>query len=431
MKRRPLYDRSWIAIALLMLSAAAAADENSNPVFKLDQLIATAQRDNKELHAARMSVEAARARLTQGGVLANPRINVGAGSDFAFRNEGAYTASVGISQDFPIAGRLARQKEVARVDIELAQAEILNAQRRLAGEIAANVYRILVLDRQIQVREGLSVVDEKLAKATRSRFKAAEVSELDVNIVSLDIQRLAQERLLLESQRRVLLQSLNLQLGRPSAASLTVEEPLPNLDSLPALETELSKAMAQRPDQHQTVLQIDRAQAQLGLANAKRWEDWTVALGVHQDRQAIVGAPGQPNDRAVLLNLTIPLSLRSRTQGLIDEAAVAVRQSRAQNDALTQQIGSEVAAAHAEAASLQTVYKNYESILLPVVTRNVALAQKGYEQGLVPLLEVIQAQRQEADLRTSALNTLDRYLQTYARLQTAVGNYPLFTDSSP
>ncbi len=414
-----------------MLTAAAGADQGTSPVFNLDQLIATAQRDNKDLRAARMSIEAARARLTQAGALANPRINVGAGSDFAFRNEGAYTASVGISQEFPIAGRLARQKDVALVDIQLAQAEVLNAQRQLAGEIAANVYRILVLDRQIQAREDLSEVDEKLAKATRSRFKAAEVSELDVNTVSLDIQRLAQERLLLESQRRVLLQSINLQLGRPSTGSLTVEEPLPNLDSLPPLDTELSKAMRQRPDRHQASLQIDRAQAQLGLADAKRWEDWSVGLGVQQDRQAIVGALGQPNDRALLLNLTIPLSLRSRTQGLVDEAAVSVRQSRARRDALTQQIDSEVAAAHAQAASLQSLYKNYESTLLPVTARNVALAQKGYGQGLVPLLEVIQAQRQEADLRTSALNTLDLYLQAYARLQTAVGNYPLLTDSSP
>jgi len=421
----------WLATALLMLAATALADEGSSPVFNLDQLIATAQRDNKDLNAARMSVEAARARLMQAGALANPRINVGAGSDFVFRNEGAYTTSVGISQEFPIAGRLARQREVARVDIELARSEISNAQRRLAGEIAASVYRVLVLDRQIQAREDLSAVDEKLAKATRSRFKAAEVSELDVNTVSLDIQRLAQERLLLESQRRVVLQSLNLKVGRPSNASLTVEEPLPSLDSLPPLETELSKAMTQRPDQHQASLQIERAQGQLGLANAKRWEDWSVGLGVQQDRQAIIGAPGQPNDRALLLNLTIPLSLRSRTQGLIDEAAVAVRQSRAQSDALTQQIGSEVAAAHAEAASLQTLFKNYELMLLPVTARNVALAQKGYEQGLVPLLEVIQAQRQEAELRTSALNTLDLYLQAYSRLQTAIGNYPLLTDPSP
>ncbi len=421
----------WYAALAVVFATTAVADMSSNVALNLDQLIAAAERDNKDLRAARFAIDAARARLVQAGALPNPRINLGAGSDFAFRNEGAYSASVGVSQDFPIAGRLARQKDVARVDVDLAQAEILDAQRKLAGEIAANVYRILIVDRQMQARDSLSAVDERLEKVTRSRFKAAEVSELDVNTIALDLQRLAQERLLFQTQRRTLLQSLNQKIGRPVNAPLDVVERLPAIDTLPPLDVELSAALAQRPDQRQASLQIDRAQAELGLANAKRWEDWSVGLGVQQDRQSIIGAPGQPADRALALNVTIPLSLKSRTQGLISEAAVGVRKSRAQSDALTQQIGSEVGAAHAEATSLQILYKNYESTLLPVTARNVELAQKGYERGLVPLLEVIQARRQEADLRTNALNTLDLYLQAYARLRTAVGDFPHPIDESP
>lgn len=423
--------RALCPVALAVFCAAtSAADTSSTIALNLDQLIATAERDNKDLRAARFAIDAARARLVQAGALPNPRINLGAGNDVVFRDEGAYSASAGVSQDFPVAGRLARQKDVARVDVDLAQAEVRDAQRKLAGEIALNVYRILIVDRQMQARDSLSAVDEHLARVTRSRFKAAEVSELDVNTIELDLQRLAQERMLLQTQRRTLLQALNRQLGRPANAPLDVAEPLPAVDTLPSLDAELSAALARRPDQRQALLQIDRAQAELELANAKRWEDWTVGLGVQQGRQSILGAPGQPADRALTLSVTIPLSLKSRTQGLISEAAVGVRKSRAQSDALTEQIGSEVAAAHAEAASLQGLYRNYESTLLPVTARNVELARKGYERGLVPLLEVIQAQRQEADLRTNALNTLDLYLQAYARLRTAVGDFPLLEDDS-
>jgi cobalt-zinc-cadmium efflux system outer membrane protein len=224
---------------------------------------------------------------------------------------------------------------------------------------------------------------------------------------------------------------LNQQIGRPVNAPLDVAEPLPAVDMLPSLDAEMMAALANRPDRRQASLQIDRAEAELKLANAKRWEDWSAGLGVQQSRQSIVGAPIQPADRALAFNVTIPLPLKSRSEGLISEAAVGVRKSRAQSDALTQQIGSEVGSAHAEAQSLQILYKNYESTLLPVTARNVELAQKGYEQGLVPLLEVIQAQRQAADLRTNALSTLDLYLQAYARLRTAVGDFPLLNDDSP
>ena len=123
----------------------------------LDQVIGTVQRDDRDLTAACMGVEAARARLAQSGDLAKSCVDVAAGRDLAFRNEGAYSTSIGISPERPIAGRLARQTEVARVDVELSRREILNALRRFAGEIAAKIDRIVVLDRRIQAREDLSV----------------------------------------------------------------------------------------------------------------------------------------------------------------------------------------------------------------------------------------------------------------------------------
>ena len=422
----------WFAAAVgALFCAGALANAGDSAVMSLDQLIAAAQYGNKDLQAARFAVDAARARLIQAGALPNPRVNLNSGNDFAFNNEGAYSASFGLSQDFPVAGRLARQKQVALVDIDLAKVEIADAQRRLAGEVAANVYRILVLDRQIQVRDALSAVDERLAKVTRSRFKAAEVSELDVNTVALDLQRLTQERLLLQTQRKVLLQSLNQQLGRPANSVLAIAESLPAIDPLPPLESELARALAQRPDQRLAQLQIDRAESDIALANAKRWEDWSVGLGVQQDRQSIDGVPPQRVDRSLVLSVTIPLSLKSRTRGLIAEAEVGATRARAQSSANSLKINSEVSAAHAEASSLQTLLKTYETNLLPLSDRNIKLAETGYSRGLVTVLEVVQALRQQAELKTAALNTLDLYLQSLTRLRTAVSDYALITEPNP
>jgi outer membrane protein, heavy metal efflux system len=425
--------RCW-ALAMLLSAGLAVAAYGAEPLgssLNLDQLVTTAQRDNKDLRVARYAVQLARARLVQAGALPNPRINASGSSDFAFNNDGAYNASFGISQDFPVAGRILRQKEVAAVDIELAQAEIEDAERRLAGEVAANVYRVLVVDRQMLARETLSAVDERLAKATRSRFKAAEVSELDVNAVALDLQKLAQERALLETQRKALLQALNRQLGRAPDAGLSIIEPLPAVDALPPLEAEVSKALSLRPDLRQVQLQVDRAQAEIALAKAKRWEDWSVGVGIQQDRQVIDGGQAQGNDRALSFNLTIPLSLKNRSRGLLAEAEAAADQSRARAEALKFEINGEVAAAHAEAASLQSLLKTYDDGLLPVARRNVGLAEKGYGQGLVSVVEVVQAQRQQAELNNAQLAALDQYLQALARLRTAVGDYTLLTESTP
>jgi len=429
-RRRPR-DRFGSLLLLVMLPLAATAEEGTSPSLTLPQLIATAQRDNRDLRAARYAVDIARARLVQAGALPNPRITVDAVDDFAFRSEGGHSASIGISQDFPVAGRISRQKKVAQFDVDLAQTEILDGERRLAGEVAAAAYRLLVAGRQIQSRDSLMAVDERLAKATRTRFKAAEVSELDVNTIALDIRRLAQERALLLSQRKVLLQSLNRLLGRPADFALSVIEPLPAIHAPPPLDVALARAAGRRPDLLAAQLQIDRAHADIALAKAQRWEDWSVAVGVQQDRQSITGVPPQSVDRALRLNFTIPLPLKRNSRGQIAAAEAAAYQAEARMESLRLAVASDVTVAHEELATLQVVLKAYDTDVLGLSERNVNVAEKGYVQGLVSLAEVVQTQRQHGELKSAALATLDQYLQALVRLRRAIGDYPLLADSAP
>jgi cobalt-zinc-cadmium efflux system outer membrane protein len=391
--------------------------------LSLSQMIALAQRDNKALQAARYAVEIGRGRLVQAGLLSNSRLEISGRSDAVFSHEGEYAASIGISQQFPVAGRVLRQKQLARVDVALAQAEVQEAERRMATEVATATYRVLILDRQIQARDKLIVVENQLAKTTRNRYQAAEVSELDVNTVKLDLQRLAQERALLQTQRQLLLIALNTLLGRDAAAPLAINEAIAESETLPGLAQLQAMALNTRPDLHSALLGIDRAQAEQNLARAQRWEDWTVGVALSQDKLIVDGAPPQRISRAIGFNVSIPLLLFNKNQGAIAAAVASSSQATARAAALRLGIASEVASAYAETTSLQQQLVQYPHTLFPVSQRSVKLAQKGYGQGLVSLLEVIQAQRQQSDLNAAYLTTLDQFLQALVRLRTATGEY--------
>ena len=412
----------WFAILLCAVCSGAVAADASN-TFTVPQLIAQAERDNKDLQAARYAIDIGRARLLQAGLRPNPTLDVSSQSDFLFSNDGEYSRSVAISQPFPIAGRIGRQKDVARVDIALAEAEVAEAERRLAGDVAADGYRWLLLNRQIASRTTLIDVQGQLAKTTRERFKAAEVSELDVNTVRIEQQRLMQERASLENQRESLRVSLNTRLGRDATAPLTIDEPIPSRDALPGLNELQDRAIELRPDLHSAMLAVDRAHAEKALAKATRWEDWRVGLEISQDRQVIAGVPPQGSDRAIGLSVSIPLPLFNKNQGLLAEADASHDQALARVDALRLSIAGEVASAHAEATRLQAALTQYEQSMLPASAGNVRLAQQGYRQGLVPIFDVVQMQRQQAELNAAYLTTLDQFLQALVRLHTAVGDY--------
>ena len=411
-----------MAAVLLLANAAALAGDPVKP-FNLKQLIDLGQRGNKDLQAARYAVDISRARLLQAGIRPNPRLDVSTRSDFAFSNEGEYGRAIAISQEFPITGRLLRQKDVARVDVALAQAEVAEAERRLAEQMAAKVYRLLVSQQQVDSIDRLLIAEESLAKTARARFRAAEVSELDVNTVQLDVQRLRLEREQLQSEQLALTVSLNTLLGRPATMPLTVVDALPDRDALPSLEKLQMNAQRLRPDLQSALLGVDRAAAEKALAHALRWQDWSVALELSQDKQVIFGAPPQDSSRAIGVSVSIPLPLFNKSQGLIAEANANRDQASARVDALRLTILGEVAGAHAEASRLQALLAQFGESTRPVSERSVRLARQGYQQGLIPIFDVVQAQRQQAELNKAYLGTLDQFLQALVRLHTAVADY--------
>lgn len=389
----------------------------------LPRAIDIAVQSNKDLQAVRYTVEQARARLLQAGLPSNPRLNISAGNDRIFNNQGEYVAGIGISQQFSVAGRIAHQKEVARVDVALALAEIRQAELKLAGDVASRFYSLLALNRQIEVRERLMDVDQKLVLGTRNRFKAAEVSELDVNTAQLELQRLTQERALLLSQRITQLAQLNQLLGRPAIQDLELDDTLPDSKSSPGLADQQRQALSSRPDLRFALLNADRAQANQALARAQHWEDWTVGVGLEQGLLVINGAPPQGADRMLMLSLSIPLPLQNQNQGNIAEAVATGTQAYARIEALKLSIGNEVASTYAETERLQQALSEYQRNSLAVSARNVQLVQQGYNQGLVPIGDVVLVQRQQGELNIAYLNTLELYLQALARLHIATGDY--------
>ncbi len=308
----------------------------------------------------------------------------------------------------------------------LALAEIKQAELRLAGDVASKFYSLLALNRQIEERERLIDVDQKLLLGARNRFKVAEVSELDVNTAQLEVQRLTQERALLVSQRMTQLARLNQLLGRPAIEALELDDTLLESD-LPSLADLQRQALLSRPDLRFALLNADRAQANQALARAQRWEDWTVGVVLEQNRLVIgggsYGGPFQESDRALGLRLSIPLPLRNKNQGNIAEAAATEAQAYARIDAIKLSIGNEVASAYAETERLQQTLSEYQRNMLALSTRNVRLALQGYNQGLISISDMVLIQRQQGELNIAYLDTLDQYLQALTRLHIATGDY--------
>ncbi|MBI3676996.1 MAG: TolC family protein [Proteobacteria bacterium] len=399
---------------MLLLADTAAGAE-----LTLDQALRIAIAQNHDLKAARAQVDAALGRLKQSGRWPNPRLELSNETDAPFGNEGEYSRSAGFAQEFPIGGRLARAGDVARVDVARALAEVNAAELELTGNVANDFDAIVVLDQKIALHDQLVAIESTLVSASRARYKAGEVSQLDINAAQLELERLRQERTALAGERAAAIRTLAGLLSLAADAPLAIDTALPPVGDLPPLAQLTDKALQRRPDLRLLTLAADRAGAEQALARASAWEDWGVALGVRQDRRVIFGAPAQPADKALMLSLSIPVPLFNDNDGNIAVAAADETTAREQLAALQSRVENEVAGLYEQVGRLRDAVEAYQTETLPLSRRNSELARNAYRNGQISASEVVQAERQERDLGASFADTLAQYLRAQESLNQA------------
>ena len=269
------------------------------------------------------------------------------------------------------------------------------------------------------MRDGLIRSVAGLEAASRNRFHAGEVSELDVNAATLELLRLKQDRTTLVGERAAAIRTLAGLVGFGADEKLTLDtksharKPLLPSSDLVAL------AIARRPDLRLLNLSVDRAEAERTLASASAWEDWNVSLGVKRDRLVIEGAPRQPADDALTMTLTIPIPLLNRNEGTRDAATAEKLVAQEQAMALQQRIENEVAGARERLTALLSVLQTYETQALPLSRKNSELARSAYRNGQIAIADVVQAERQEKDVGMSYADALAQYFKAKAQLDTA------------
>lgn len=424
--------RLLAAALLAAVAATARAEEPSETEPQTPRAAAAAAlRANADLGAVYAAIEAARGRLVQAGLWPNPELSLTGASDFAFQNEGERRFGGGFAQRFPIAGRLARARDVARVDVAAALAEASDFERTLIGEVQRAALRILALDRAIAAWDDVIAPAGELMRVSQQRFEAAEASEADVNLLAIEVARFEQEKRLVELERRGEAIRLNQFVGRaaevPVVVAGSIEDPL--FDDADVAQIG-EGASARRGDLAAARLGADRARAEATLARAQAWEDWSFGIGVDSDRQVFAKEPsidpiGAKRDEFLGFGLTVPIPLWNRNQGRIAEARADERRAVARRTAIERAVEAEVATARARVVELSRIAREYRDALLPRARRNVALLDRGYAQGLAPASSLVQAQQQLADAALRYARSLGELRAAEVDLETAAAASPL------
>lgn len=414
--------RLFPIILILCVSVGAAGAEPPRLRLTPEKAVSEALAHNRDLTAARFALSQAEGRLRQTGLWPNPELKLSGGTDGLFNDEREYTFTAGLEQRFPVSGRLARAKAIAQVDIALAMAEIRDRERLLIGEVLGRSRELFVLKEQVDANQEIQGTLRRFVELSQKRFEAAEVSSVDVNLARMELQKvdLAHARLLTRQESAIV--ALNHLLGREPDTELQIIGTINTEIDLDSLAHDTRRAVSRRPDRQQAALALDRAAAEIKLARALRWEDWTIGFEYDRDAQSFDDPIGKKRDDLLGLSLSVPLPLWNRNEGLISEAHATQNRARANLVALELRIAAEARSAANKIRRMLSIVTQYRAESLKLSEKNVDLVQQGYANGLIDITLVIQAHQQYAELRQSYWEAVGELIAAQIEWQTATAS---------
>ena len=416
-----MFKRLQILTAVAVLwSAPGVAAETELTALTLENVVVIALAENRDLTAARFAIAQAEARLVQAGLWPNPELELSHEGDRFFARDDEYSVTAGFRQRFPITGRIAKARSVARVDVAQAIAEVRNQERLLAGEVLVLARELLVTQQKLDVNQALQNRLQKLIDVSEKRLSAAEVSAADVILAKLELQKLVLAQAGLRNEQEVATTALNPLLGRAPQSPMEMSGVVGAELDLDAVADVSRQALARRPDRQLAALGIDRADTEVKLAHAEKWEDWTVGFEYNRERSTFNEPTRlEDTDNLFALSVSVPLPLWNKNQGRIREAQATQERAEAELHALELRISAEVQTAENQMRRLLGILRQYGEQSIPLAEQNIALLQQGYSDGLISVTAVIQAQQQLTELRQSYVETLGDFIRARTAWETA------------
>jgi outer membrane protein TolC len=330
--------------------------------------------------------------------------------DFGYRLE--------LSQKLPWPGKLGLRGANASAEANAAGNDLEDTRLQLIEAARMAFYDYYFVHRAIAVNEEGIQLLAAIRKAVEARFKPGLADAQEIYQVDVEIGRQRERRLLLDRLRHVATARLN------TLMHLAPDLPLPPPPkvvpvgiALPQAAALRAGALSRRPDLAAARNRIAAEEASLGLANREYYPDFDVMAAY----DTIMGN-GPTRDLAPQLAVRVNLPVRkTRRLAAVSEAQSRIAQRRAELARMTDQANYEVQQAYEQVREAERVVQLYEKDILPAARNNVRAAQAAYVPGKIPLIALIEAQRNSVNLQDRYYEAVADYFRRLATLERAAG----------
>jgi cobalt-zinc-cadmium efflux system outer membrane protein len=400
----------------LPLTAAPSRGEPTGPLTLAVALGLVLER-NPALRSFDWDIRAAEARRLQAGLAPNPEVSAttedfgGRGDLRGFRSA---ESTIQLDQLIELGGKRAKrvafaglERELAVQDYEAKRLDLLAATSQAYVELLAAQDRLAFAEETFRIGgQTMTVIQE--------RIRAGRAAPLEENRA-----RVAQSSLRLEAERaRSAVEAGRKRLasfwGSPSPMFSRAEGNLEEtIAAVPPSLEDLRLRTAANPDLTRWNVEIQLRESDVAVEQSKAVPDLTVSAGIKRFQQS--------DDNAFLVGIAIPIPVRNRNQGSIQEAGTRLNKAYAERQATQTRVDAELAAAHNELTVARNELAVLRSDIIPGARTNFDAVQQSYQLGRAGYLEVLDAQRVLLEAQAQQIEVLAAYQRAQIEIQRLTG----------
>jgi outer membrane protein TolC len=407
-----LVTRLLAGVAVIATAARAAAQAPapaSHDSVLLGTVLASVERTNPRLDAARATARAARARVPSVTRLPDPQLQLG-WMNYELPNlrpmDAIGMTQLQLMQLVPVNGklRLAGVVETARADATATRIADVSLDLRQRASMA--FYDIYTVDGTLGVARETRRLLQDIGDLAAKMYQVGDGRQADVLRANVELARMQEDIVRMESMRATMTSRLNALQSEPSDSPVGSPR-LPRFPlALPPLDSLTRLAEMNRPILRAGAQDVEVADASAQLAQRQIWPD--LQLGVQYGQQP--GPNGAQRMGSLMIAATLPIYAKSRQYQLREEANAMHAMAVSDLAAMRAETRGAVGEAYANLRRSRRLAELYRSSVLPQAEATVTSSLASYRVGTVNFMTLLDAQM-----------TLNRYRQELFTLEADEG----------
>jgi len=418
----------FLLMTLFHPLAAVYAVESLSQSLDVATAVETAVRDNPNLAEMQMRYEAMSQIPSQVGALPDPVVNLNAMNlpvdTFDRAQEPMTQLQLGFRQSFPFPGKLGLRQAVAEHEADAAGHLVDEVRLQLVRNVKSKWWQLYYMDRALETVTSNKALLRQFIAVAQTKYQTGEGLQQDVLLAQLELSKLMDQQIQLESIRLGQAIRLNILMDRSPQVAIVVPDRVSK--EMPVLISEIElyrKAELARPLLKQMETMVSAARSRLSLAKRDYYPDFSVGM-TYGDRTGDYPQPrggARADFLSVMVGIKVPLYAKRKQSKAVTQRSLEVQGNRY---ALLDERGLVKAAIALSVNDYNTAKQQFalfETGIVPQAQLTVASMLAGYQVSEVDFLNLVRSQMTLFNYELQYWKTLSEANQALARLEAAVG----------